>query len=104
MTETDVFRAIADPTRRQIMSMLAGGDLCVSDIASQFQMSRPAVSKHLSQLEAADLIRVERRGREAINRLNPDGLETVAEWLNVFSAFWDDKLADLKSTVEGSDD
>jgi len=104
MTDPDVFRAIADPTRRQIMSLLAGGDLRVSDIASQFDMSRPAVSKHLALLESAQLIRVERQGREAINRLNPDGLKPVAEWLTFFNQFWDDKLIKLKQAVEESDD
>ena len=104
MSDEDVFRAIADPTRRQIMSMLVDGELRVSDIASQFEMSRPAVSKHLAQLESADLIMVERQGREAINRLNPEGLKPVAEWLTFFSQFWDDKLAKLKQAVEGSDD
>ena len=104
MTDPDVFRAIADPTRRQIMALLAGGDLRVSDIASRFDMSRPAVSKHLALLESAQLIRVERQGREAINCLNPDGLKPVAEWLTFFSQFWDDKLANLKQAVEESDD
>ena len=104
MPDPDVFRAIADPTRRAIPSMLAEGDLRVSDIASQFEMSRPAVSKHLAQLESADLILVERQGREAINRLNPEGLKPVADWLNFFSRFWDDKLDKLKQAVEGSDD
>jgi DNA-binding transcriptional ArsR family regulator len=104
MSEPDVFRAIADPTRRAIMSMLVKGDLRVSDIASQFEMSRPAVSKHLALLESAHLILVERQGREAINRLNPDGLKPVANWLTFFSQFWDDKLANLKQAVEGSDD
>jgi len=47
---------------------------------------------------------VERQGREAINRLNPEGLKPVAEWLTFFSQFWDDKLAKLKQAVEGSDD
>jgi DNA-binding transcriptional ArsR family regulator len=104
MTETDVFRAIADPTRRQIMTMLAQGDLRVSEIASQFEMTRPAVSKHLALLESANLIQVERQGRETINRLNPDGLEPVAHWLTIFDMFWDDKLTRLKRAVEGSDD
>lgn len=104
MTDPDVFRAIADPTRRKIMILLAGDDLRVSDIASRFDMSRPAVSKHLALLESAQLIRVERQGREAINRLNPDGLKPVAEWLTFFNQFWDDKLIKLKQAVEGSDD
>jgi len=104
MSDTDVFRAISDPTRRSILGMLATQDLRLCDITSQFGMSRPAISKHLSQLEAADLIRIERKGREAINRLNPEGLKPVAEWLSFFDQFWDDKLMKLKQAVEGSDD
>jgi DNA-binding transcriptional ArsR family regulator len=104
MPDHDVFRAIADPTRRNILSILAQGDQRVCDLASHFEMTRPAVSKHLALLEAADLIRVERHGREAINSLNPGGLTPVSEWLNVFGPFWDDKLMKLKQAVEASDD
>ena len=104
MPEHDVFRAIADPTRRNILSILAEGEQRVCDLASRFEMSRPAVSKHLALLEAADLIRVERQGRESLNRLNPDGLQPVAQWLTFFGPFWDDKLMKLKQAVENSDD
>ena len=104
MSRPDVFRAIADPTRRNILSILAEGDQRVCDLAGRFDMTRPAVSKHLALLEEAGLIRVERQGRESINRLAPDGLQPVAQWLNAFSAFWDDKLMKLKEAVENSDD
>lgn len=104
MSDTDVFKAISDPTRRTILGLLAHEQLRVRDIADRFDMTRPAVSKHLALLESADLIRVERRGRETYNQLNPDGLKPVAEWLTFFSEFWDDKLAKLKQAVEGSDD
>lgn len=100
MVDTDVFQAIADPTRRQILCMLASGEQRVTDIANHFEMSRPAVSKHLARLEAAELICVNRKGREAFNRLQPERLEAVANWLNFFSAFWDDKLRKLKQAVE----
>ncbi|MCA8902934.1 MAG: winged helix-turn-helix transcriptional regulator [Hyphomonas sp.] len=104
MSDHDIFRAIADPTRRSILTILAAGDQRVCDLAERFEMSRPAVSKHLAVLEAADLIRVERQGREAVNRLNPAGLAPAAEWIGFFSAFWDDKLTKLKQAVENSDD
>lgn len=104
MPDHDVFRAISDPTRRDILSILAEGDQRVCDLVSRFEMTRPAVSKHLAVLEQAELIRVERQGREAINRLNPGGLQPVAQWLTFFEAFWDDKLMKLKQAVEHSDD
>jgi len=95
-----VFRALADPTRREIISMLADGALPVAEIASQFEMTRPAVAKHLAILREGGLISVEEKGRERINKLNPRALKTAADWINHFDRFWDDRLAKLKSLVE----
>ncbi len=95
-----VFRALADPTRRAIISMLADGARPIADIAAEFQMTRPAVAKHLAILRDGDLIRVEPRGRERINHLNPRGLKTAARWINLFDRFWDDRLGKLKQVVE----
>lgn len=104
MTQTDnaqpVFRALADPTRRAIISMLADGARPIAEIASEFEMTRPAVAKHLAILREGDLIIVEPRGRERINRLNPSGLKTAAQWINLFDRFWDDRLVKLKQVVE----
>jgi len=104
MHDQAIFRAIADPTRRQVISLLAKRDMTVSDVASRFDMSRPAVAKHLGILQAADLIRTERKGREVVNRLNPEALKSAADWLDHFSPFWDDKLMKLKHAVENDDD
>ncbi len=95
-----VFRALADPTRRAIISMLADGPRPIAEIASAFDMTRPAVAKHLAILKEGGVIAVEAKGRERINRLNPDALKTAADWLSYFDRFWDARLASLKDVVE----
>lgn len=99
-----VFRALADPTRRAIIAMLAAGERPVSEIAAAFKTTRPAVAKHLAVLRNSKLISVEKRGRERINRLNARPLRTAAEWINHFDMFWDDRLAALKAAVEQKDE
>ena len=97
-----VFRALADPTRRAIIDLLAGSDgLPVGDIAARFSMTRPAVAKHINQLKESGLIRVEKSGRERINHLHAAQLKTAQDWLSRFDRYWDDKLAALKTAVEG---
>ncbi|GJL93047.1 ArsR/SmtB family transcription factor [Hyphococcus sp.] len=95
-----VFRALADPTRRAIISMLSAGPRPIAEIADEFEMTRPAVAKHLAILREGGLIAVEPKGRERINRLNPAALKTAADWINHFDQFWDDRLAKLKQVVE----
>jgi len=95
-----VFRALADPTRREIISMLAAGPRPIAEIAAEFDMTRPAVAKHLAILKEGGVIAVQQQGRERINRLNPDALKSAADWLNHFDRFWDEKLAKLKEVVE----
>ena len=95
-----VFRALADPTRRAIIAMLAEGERPIADIAAAFEMSRPAVAKHLAILKEGGVIRVEKKGRERINRLNPAALKSAADWLNYFDRFWGDRLEKLKQAVE----
>ncbi len=95
-----VFRALADPTRREIISMLAAGARPVGDITAAFDITRPAIAKHLRILEQGGLITVEVKGRERINRLNPQALKTASDWLNYFEEFWDERLAKLKQVVE----
>ena len=100
----DVFRAIADPTRREILSMLAGADMSVGEVAESFDMTRPAVAKHLGILREADLIVVRPEGRRNVNRLKPEALKTVTDWLAYFDQFWDDRLTKLKHAVETDND
>ena len=101
------FAALADPTRRAILARLCDGEASVSDLAEPFDMSLPAVSKHLKVLEKAGLIS---RGREAQwrpARLEPMGLRGVAEWLEHYRRYWDasfDRLdAYLKKIQKGDD-
>ncbi|MEM7329526.1 MAG: metalloregulator ArsR/SmtB family transcription factor [Pseudomonadota bacterium] len=104
MTEQLIFRAIADPTRRSIMTLLSAGERSLNDISAEYEMSRPAVTKHLRVLEEGGLIRIRARGRERLHSLQPETLKAVSDWVNYFSQFWDEKLADLKQIVEADDD
>lgn len=98
--EQMAFRALADPTRRQILRLLAGHTMTIAEVADQFDMTRAAVKKHLSILQDGDLITVETAGRSRLNALNPDGLRQVRDWFGFFDALWDDRLAALKSEIE----
>ncbi|KXF92830.1 ArsR/SmtB family transcription factor [Phaeobacter inhibens] len=98
--EQMAFRALADPTRRQILRLLAQDSLTIAEVAENFQMTRAAVKKHLTILDEGNLISVRTEGRARLNRLNPDGLRRVFDWFGFFDAFWDDRLATLKSEIE----
>ena len=100
-----VFSALADPTRRAILSRLIDGEASVNEIAAPFAMSQPAISRHLKVLERAGLIErdIDRQRRPA--RLKGERLSVAVEWLDEFRAFWatsfdqlDDVLTDLKRT------
>jgi len=97
------FRALADPTRRQMLTHLRDGEMTIGDMAEHFPMTRAAVKKHLVVLEQGNLISVHARGRERLNRLEPLALKDVAGWLDYFSNFWDDKLGRLQTAVEAAE-
>ncbi len=94
------FRALADPTRRNILHLLARNPMTIGDVAENFEMTRAAVKKHLTILHEGDLIRIQIAGRSRLNSLNADGLKRVFDWFEFFDAFWDDRLATLKSEIE----
>lgn len=94
------FRALADPTRRDIVRLLADTDMTIAQLTGQFDMTRAAVKKHLTVLSDGGLITVTPKGRERINSLNPKGMGPVLSWLEYFNTFWDDRLAVLKTTIE----
>lgn len=94
------FRALADPTRRQILMHLSMEEMTIGEVSGRFDMTRGAIKKHLTILEEGRLISVHSRGRERINRLEPMGLKSASEWLNYFSQYWDDRLVDLRSAIE----
>jgi len=95
-----VFKALADPTRREILSLLRSGGSSVGDIASNFHMSRPAVSKHLRQLRNAGLIVDRAAGTSRICELNAEPLHAIDDWLAIYRVFWQKKLVRLKAHVE----
>ncbi len=98
----NAFRALADPTRRDIVQLLAAQDMTIAQLTDRFDMTRAAVKKHLTVLSDGGLITVEARGRERINRLEPQGMAPVLDWLSCFDRFWDDRLANLKKAIEGT--
>jgi DNA-binding transcriptional ArsR family regulator len=93
----DPFRAIADPTRRAILSALRAQPLAVHEIAGRFDVSRPAISKHLRVLTDAGLVAARRAGKENLYELRAEAFAPVAEWVG---RFWGGKLATLKALAE----
>ncbi|MCK2003766.1 ArsR/SmtB family transcription factor [Peribacillus frigoritolerans] len=98
----DVFQAIADPTRRKVLQLLAEGDLPISEITSHFSMSRTAIAKHLHILSEAELVSGRKVGREKRFRLHPEPLAELKQWLSFYDQFWDNKLSILKHVIENS--
>ena len=99
---TRIFSALADPTRRRILSQLATGtERSVNEVAKPFRISLPAVSRHIRILESARLIERRRIGRVHLIRVRPEGVVVARDWLASFSAEWDrsfDKLEKLLAT------
>jgi DNA-binding transcriptional ArsR family regulator len=95
-----VFRAIADPTRREILKLLRHGRLTVGEIAANFCTSRPAISKHLRLLRTAGLVISHKDGTASICGLNPKPLKTVNDWLEDYRTLWSESLRNLKQYVE----
>lgn len=95
-----IFHSLADPTRRKILQQLTKQTLTVSEVAKPYDMSLPAISKHLKVLEEANLIGREKKGREYTINLNPETLHTVAEYIAFYENFWNRKLHLLESFLE----
>ena len=102
-----IFAALADPTRRAILARLAEGETTVGELARPFDISLPAISRHLRVLESASLIEREREGQHRRCRLNPEGMKTAADWIDVYRRFWGeslDRLAEHLKRKKGHDD
>ena len=100
LATTDVYRAIADPTRRAILDRLRAGPAPVNALASEFAQSRPAISKHLRVLREARLVSETRSGRERHYELQPRALQQVAGWIEGYRSFWHVSLGNLKRHLE----
>jgi len=96
----DVFRAIADPTRRAILDRLRAGPANAGALAADFRSSRPAISKHLRVLRDARLVADRRLGRERVYTVDAARLQAVAGWLEGYRLFWQSSLSQLKRNLE----
>ena len=96
----DVFRAIADPTRRAILDRLRAGPANAGALAADFRSSRPAISKHLRVLRDARLVVDQRIGRERVYAVQPLPLQSVAGWLEGYRLLWQSSLTQLKRNLE----
>jgi DNA-binding transcriptional ArsR family regulator len=96
-----LFAALADPTRRQVLDLLAArGEGSASALAAAMPVSRPAVIKHLAVLDRAGLVESRREGREVLFSVRPAPLESAARWMAAVAAEWDARLATLKQLAE----
>ncbi|MCB9225357.1 MAG: metalloregulator ArsR/SmtB family transcription factor [Crocinitomicaceae bacterium] len=96
----DVFQAIADPTRRAILLLLASQSMTAGAIASNFDSSRPTVSKHLQILTECDLLKQEQNGRQVHYHLYPDKLKEIADFIMPFLKLWDDRFNKLEDIMK----
>jgi len=96
----DVFQAIADPTRRAILSLLALQAMTPNAMAAHFESTRQAVSKHIQILTECELLRQEQQGREIYYHLNPEKMKTVADWLEPFRQMWEQRFDQLDALLE----
>lgn len=95
----DAFQVIADPSRRQMLKMLSKNSLTINALAENFDMSRPAVSKHIKILENGGFISIQGIGRERHCLLKQDGFNELQKWINYFDGFWDSKLKKLQALL-----
>lgn len=92
---TDIFGALADPNRRKILLLLSAGMLTVSALVEQFDVSRPAISKHIKVLEENNLVTVTDQGRERFCELQQQGFQELHDWIRFYDNFWNEKLNNL---------
>ncbi len=98
-TTSDVFNAIAEPARRDLLVALAPGEASVGDLVDALHLSQPQVSKHLGVLRAVDLVRCRTAGRRRLYRVNPHALRPVHDWTSGFEALWNDRLDRLDDVL-----
>ncbi|MFY0592330.1 ArsR/SmtB family transcription factor [Roseivirga sp.] len=106
----DVFQAIADPIRRDIIELLSKEPLTVNEVAEEFAISRPAISKHLKILNECDIIAIDKKGRERYCKIQPQQLVPAFLWMEQYKVLWENKLdsferylMELKSKTENNE-
>jgi DNA-binding transcriptional ArsR family regulator len=96
--------AIADPTRRRIVELLAQRDRTAGELVAEFDLSAPAISQHLNVLREAGLVTTRAEGQSRIQTLNPDGLDELGAWLDKTRAFWSRRLDALERELRADDE
>ena len=96
----DVFQAIADPTRRAILTLVASQSLTAGAIAANFDTARPTVSRHLQILTECELLNQEQSGREIYYHLNPKKMKEIADFIEPFRQMWDDRFNKLETIMK----
>jgi DNA-binding transcriptional ArsR family regulator len=101
--ESEILRALADPTRRAVFERLAGGEMTVGALKQNFEVTQPAISQHLAQLRKAGLVAERREGRNTYYAATPGGLDPLLTWLDRYRNFWPEKVERLKTVLKGMD-
>ncbi len=95
----DVFQAIADPVRREIIDILANQELSVNEVAEKFNISRPAVSKHLKILDECGILSFEKRGRERFCKVNTEQLVPAFLWIEKYNKEWEQRIDSFENYI-----
>jgi DNA-binding transcriptional ArsR family regulator len=101
--QADLFRVLADPTRRAVFERLARAEMTVSDLTTGFSVSQPAISQHLAALRGVGLVSERREGRFAYYRAQPQALAPLLDWMDRYRAFWPERIDKLKDVLKGMD-
>jgi DNA-binding transcriptional ArsR family regulator len=99
-TTSDAFNAVAEPRRRQILDLLALGELPVNHLVASLGLAQPQVSKHLRVLRTVGLVSVRGSGQQRLYKLNPERLKPIHEWVKSYERFWDRHLDRVKQRAE----
>jgi DNA-binding transcriptional ArsR family regulator len=99
-TTSDVFNAVAEPRRREVIELLAGGERSVGELVAELGSSQPQVSKHLRVLLEVELVSVRREGRHRLYRLEAEGLKQIHEWAQRFEPLWQERFDLLEEVVQ----
>ena len=100
LTTLDAFNAVAEPRRRRVLEVLAGGERPVNDLVAALGWAQPDVSKHLGVLKKVGLVSDRRQGRQRMYRMNPEHLKPIYEWVKGFERFWEHHLDRIQERAE----
>ena len=103
MVESEIFRALADPTRRAVFERLSQREMSVSELTAGFTISQPAISQHLTALKGAGLVAERREGRNVYYRSEARGLDALAQWVQRYRVFWPGRVEKLKRVLKDMD-